>query len=164
VLCAVYCGGWIPSFAESVHRDTLQLTVSQSVRPSVLASSPLRDSWPDFRCSHGFCHCGSSLWRGRVCLVIGHSPCLCQGIYTFYLVHTDETVSKRFRTGRLERELQMAELSATRCSCIAVLWVSIMSFAATALNVASQWVFVVICFVTDSIQKLLDTPPYYLGR
>jgi hypothetical protein len=27
-------------------------------------------------------------------------------------------VSKSFRTGRLERELQMVQLSATRCSCI----------------------------------------------
>jgi hypothetical protein len=32
-----------------------------------------------------------------------------------------EGVSKSFRTGRLERELQMVQLSATRCSCIAVL-------------------------------------------
>jgi hypothetical protein len=29
-------------------------------------------------------------------------------------------VSKSFRTGRLERELQMVQLSAIRCSCIAV--------------------------------------------
>jgi hypothetical protein len=32
-----------------------------------------------------------------------------------------EDVSKTFRTGLLERELQMVELSATRCSCIAIL-------------------------------------------
>jgi hypothetical protein len=32
-----------------------------------------------------------------------------------------EGVSKSFRTGRLERELQMVQLSATRCSCIAIL-------------------------------------------
>jgi hypothetical protein len=30
-------------------------------------------------------------------------------------------VFKSFRTGRLERELQMVQLSATRCSCIAIL-------------------------------------------
>jgi hypothetical protein len=30
-------------------------------------------------------------------------------------------VSKSFRTGGLERELQMVQLSATRCSCIAIL-------------------------------------------
>jgi len=30
-------------------------------------------------------------------------------------------VSKRFRTGRLERELQMVQLSATRYNCIAIL-------------------------------------------
>jgi hypothetical protein len=32
-----------------------------------------------------------------------------------------EDVTKSFRTGRLERELQMVELSATRRSCIAIL-------------------------------------------
>jgi len=32
-----------------------------------------------------------------------------------------EGVSKSFRTGRLERKLQMIQLSATRCSCIAIL-------------------------------------------
>jgi type IV secretory pathway TrbL component len=32
-----------------------------------------------------------------------------------------EGVSKSFRTGRLERELQMVQLSATRCRCIAIL-------------------------------------------
>jgi hypothetical protein len=34
-----------------------------------------------------------------------------------------EGVSKSFRTGRLERELQMVQLSAIKCSCIAILWV-----------------------------------------
>jgi hypothetical protein len=32
-----------------------------------------------------------------------------------------EGVSKSFRTGRLERELQMVQLSTTRCSCITIL-------------------------------------------
>jgi len=32
-----------------------------------------------------------------------------------------EGVSKSFRTGRLERELQMVQLFATMCSCIAIL-------------------------------------------
>jgi hypothetical protein len=32
-----------------------------------------------------------------------------------------EGVSKSFWTGCLERELQMVQLSATRCSCIAIL-------------------------------------------
>jgi hypothetical protein len=55
-------------------------------------------------------------------------------------------VSKSFRTGRLERELQMVQLSATTCSCISILWVSIVSFAAIRLSVASQVVlFVVFC-------------------
>jgi hypothetical protein len=33
---------------------------------------------------------------------------------------TYEVVSKSFRTGRLEREMQMLQLSATRCSYIAI--------------------------------------------
>jgi hypothetical protein len=63
--------------------------------------------------------------------------------------HTCEGVSKSFRTGRLEQKLQMVQLSATRCSCIAILWVSLVSFAAITLCVASQQVFIAvsICFV-----------------
>jgi hypothetical protein len=40
-------------------------------------------------------------------------------------------VSKSFWPGRLERELEMVQLSATWCSCIAILWVSLVSFVAT---------------------------------
>jgi hypothetical protein len=38
----------------------------------------------------------------------------------------------------------MVQLSATRCSCIAILWVSLVSFAAITLCVASQQVFIVV--------------------
>jgi hypothetical protein len=75
-----------------------------------------------------------------------------------------EGVSKSFRTGRLERELQMVQLSATRCSCIVILWVSLVSFAAITLCVASQRVFIVIHFVIASVRKLLDTPSYTVLR
>jgi hypothetical protein len=75
-----------------------------------------------------------------------------------------EGVSKSFWTGCLERELQMVQLSATRCSCIAILWVSLLSFAAVTLCVASQRVFVVVYFVIDSVRKLLDTPPVYASK
>jgi hypothetical protein len=75
-----------------------------------------------------------------------------------------DSVFKSFRTGRLERELQMVQLFATRCSCIAILWISLLSFAAITLCVASQRVFVVVVvvvyFVIDSVRKLYDTPPY----
>jgi hypothetical protein len=37
------------------------------------------------------------------------------------LRHLYEGVSKSFRTGRLDRELEMVQLSPTRCSCIAIL-------------------------------------------
>jgi hypothetical protein len=73
-----------------------------------------------------------------------------------------EGISKSFRTGRLERELQMIQLSATRCSYIAILWVNLVSFAAITLFVASQRVFIVVSvyFVIDSVRKHLDTPSY----
>jgi hypothetical protein len=77
-------------------------------------------------------------------------------------------VSKSFRTGRLERELRMVQLSATRCSCIAILWVSLVSFVAITLCVASQVVIpkVSIYFVIDSVRKLWDTPSKstYVGK
>jgi hypothetical protein len=53
-----------------------------------------------------------------------------------------ECVSISFRTDRLEQELQMVQLSATRCSCIAILWVSLMSFVAITLCVASERMFI----------------------
>jgi hypothetical protein len=73
-----------------------------------------------------------------------------------------KSVSKSFRTGRLERELQMVQLSATRCSCIAILWVSVVSCAAITLFVASEQVIpkVSLYFFINSVWKLLDTPSY----
>jgi hypothetical protein len=73
-----------------------------------------------------------------------------------------EGLSKSFRTGRLELELQMVQLSATRCSFIAILLVSLVSFAAITLCVVSQRVFIVVSvyFVIDSVRKLLDTAWY----
>jgi hypothetical protein len=52
----------------------------------------------------------------------------------------------------------------TSCSYIPILWVILVSFAAINLCVASQRVFivdVVVYFVIDSVQKLLDTPSYF---
>jgi hypothetical protein len=75
-----------------------------------------------------------------------------------------ESVSKSVRTGRLERELQMVQHSAARCSCIAILWVSLVSFAVITLCIASQRLFVAVSihFVINSVRKLLDTPFYTL--
>jgi hypothetical protein len=67
-----------------------------------------------------------------------------------------EGVSKSFRTGSLEREQQMVQLSATRCSFVAILWVSLVSFVVITLCVASQRVFIVVYFITDSVRKLMD--------
>jgi hypothetical protein len=50
--------------------------------------------------------------------------------------HTKD-VSKSFRTGRLERELQVVQPSVARYSFIAILWVSLVSFAVITLYVAS---------------------------
>jgi hypothetical protein len=41
----------------------------------------------------------------------------------------------------------MAQLSATRCSCIAILWVSLVTSAAITLCFDSQRVFVVVVVV-----------------
>jgi hypothetical protein len=78
-----------------------------------------------------------------------------------------EGVPKSVRTGRPERGLQMIQLSTSECSYIAILCVSLVSFAATTLCVASQRVsavVVVVYFVTDSVTKLLDTPLYTSGE
>jgi hypothetical protein len=78
-------------------------------------------------------------------------------VWIFY-----EGVSNSFWIGRLERELQMVQLSVTRCSYIAILWVSLASFAAAiTLCVASQRVFIIVVyFVIESVRKLLDTSSY----
>jgi hypothetical protein len=58
----------------------------------------------------------------------------------------------------------MVQLSATRCSRIAILFASLVSFAAITLCVASQRVFIVVSvyFVIDSVRKLLDTLSYVI--
>jgi hypothetical protein len=57
----------------------------------------------------------------------------------------------------------MVQLSATRCSCIGILWVSLVTFAAINLCVASQRVFIVVVvvyFVIDLVRTLLDATSY----
>jgi hypothetical protein len=66
------------------------------------------------------------------------------------------------------RELKMVQLSAKRCSCIAILWVSLVSFATITLCVTSQRVFiiVVISLSTQSgdfwIHPRIATCTYYV--
>jgi hypothetical protein len=76
------------------------------------------------------------------------------------LLTSYEGVSKGFRTGRLERELHMVQLSVTRCSCIAILRVNLVSFTAIRLYSRVFIVVVVVYFVIDSVRKLLDIPSY----
>jgi hypothetical protein len=52
----------------------------------------------------------------------------------------------------------MVQLCATGCSCIAILWVSLVSFDAITLCVTSQWVLI---FRYDTVRKLLDIPSYF---
>jgi hypothetical protein len=56
--------------------------------------------------------------------------------------------------------MQMVQLSATRRSCIAIMWVSLVSFAAITICVAFQRVFVVVVvyFIIDLVRKLLNIP------
>jgi hypothetical protein len=59
----------------------------------------------------------------------------------------------------------MLQLFATRCSCIAILCVILVSFAAIMICVASQRMFIVVSvyFVIDSVRKRLDTLSYGVG-
>jgi len=68
-------------------------------------------------------------------------------IYDF-LHNKHKGISKSFRTGRLKWELQIVQLSASRCSCIGILWVSLVSFATITLLCCSQqvFIFVVVCY------------------
>jgi hypothetical protein len=97
-------------------------------------------------------------WHGAQLSTVTTSPVP----YLHYVQWVYEDVSKSFRTGRLDRELQMVELSATRYSCIAVLWVSLVSVTAITLGFSSQRVFiaVIVYFVIDSVRRLLDTSSY----
>jgi hypothetical protein len=68
----------------------------------------------------------------------------------------------------------MVQLSATRCSCVAILSASLVSFGAITICAASQRVFTTTTtttttttaaaaaayFVIDSVRKLLDTHSY----
>jgi hypothetical protein len=102
----------------------------------------------------------------NVTMANGHSFCM-----DFVLCTSDrccnhllyEDIYKSYRTGCLEPDLKMVQLSATRYNFIAILWVRLVSFAAITLCVASQRVFIVVViiyFVIDSVRKLLDTHSY----
>jgi len=65
-----------------------------------------------------------------------------------------EGVSKSFRTGRLERGLQTVQISVTTCSCIAILWISLVSFVAVTLCIACQRCFLLLLlFISLSTQS-----------
>jgi hypothetical protein len=68
----------------------------------------------------------------------------------FNIIFPPTSVSKSFRTCRLERELQMVQLSAARCSCIAILWLSIVSFDAITFMLLLECLFLFISLSTQS--------------
>jgi hypothetical protein len=74
-----------------------------------------------------------------------------------------EGLSKIFRTGSLEQDLQTVQLSATRCNCIAILWVSLVSFVAKPFVLLLNecllllLLLLLLLFVIDSVRQLLDT-------
>jgi hypothetical protein len=98
---------------------------------------------------------------------------VCKHSKNIFVKYVYEGVSKRFWTGRIEQELQMVQLSVTRCSCTAIFSVRLVSFATTTFCVASELVFIIIVvvvvvvvvvyFVTDSVRKVLVTPSYSFG-
>jgi hypothetical protein len=58
--------------------------------------------------------------------------------------------------------MQNVQLSAARYSYIAILWVSLVGFAAVTLCIASQRMFIVVSvyFISNSVRKRLDTTSY----
>jgi hypothetical protein len=106
---------------------------------------------------------GTRLWKAT-----GPKPWQAGDVIFLFLQqtanHGTQYCIKISRTCRLERELQTVRLSATRCSCIAILWVSLVSFATINLCVVSQRVIIVVYFVIDSFRKILDTPSYNIAK
>jgi hypothetical protein len=82
--------------------------------------------------------------------------------YIHTYVQTNIRVSKSFRTGRLERELQLVQISATRCNCIAVWWVLLPNPLCCFLTSVCCCCCCCCCcwFRYDPVRKLLDTPSY----
>jgi hypothetical protein len=80
--------------------------------------------------SHFYHQCKTH--KKRKMLHFSHNKLWRQGLpvmhcsFTKYILY--EGVSKSYRSGRLERELQMVQFSANRFSCITALWVSLVSF------------------------------------
>jgi hypothetical protein len=118
------------------------------------------ESWPEYRkVGLGECsvcgrnpqtssHGAGNYWHGSSRLAR----------YLMYLVSLYESVSKSVRTGRLERELQMVQLSATGCNCIAILWVSLVSFFRHNPSCCFSTSVYYCCLFIYPVRKLLDTP------
>jgi hypothetical protein len=71
--------------------------------------------------------------------------------------HTGGCIQK-FPDWPLVVRTAMVQLSATRCSCIAILWVSLVSFAARTLCFASQRVFIVVISLSTQSRNFRTYP------
>jgi len=74
-------------------------------------------------------HNWTIFWARWIEYTCSHSPPPPHPMYASFSQVVYKGLSKSFRTGILERELQMVQLSSTRCSCISILWVGLVSFA-----------------------------------
>jgi hypothetical protein len=73
--------------------------------------------------SESYLHAPGSQHHNSNVEVVAAAECFCYSLLnpSFVCPVTYEVVSRTFRTGHPERELQMVQLSATRCSYIAIL-------------------------------------------
>jgi hypothetical protein len=75
-----------------------------------------------------------------------------QKYYTYIYLCTIRGCIQKFPDWQPGARTANGKLSATRCSCMTILWVSLVSFAAITLCVASR-VFIVVYFVIDSVRN-----------
>jgi hypothetical protein len=102
---SVYCqNGAVP---EHLHRNEIMRTVTKTCPPS-----DMNGVWNVYGPNNPH-NCKVDLWTQPTVPAMNN-------VFTTTRVEY-EGVSKSFRTDRLERELQIIRLSATRCSCIAIL-------------------------------------------
>jgi hypothetical protein len=140
------------------------LFLSEVFRPKLCFISHLSHTCYMHRLSHPlwFDRPNNMWWSAQVVelLIMRSSPASCYFL-PLRAKYERECIQK-FPDWPLERELQIIQLSTTRCSCVAILWVSLASFAAITLCVASQLVFIVVnaYLVIDSVRKLLDILSY----
>jgi len=145
----------------SARRKAFTYTGQHNIEKSAHTTMP-RTSWLLGPASALFCQNSRTQKRDVVTSLSSkeNSPTT-HAVFSTQMFQTYEGVSKSFRTGRLKRELKMVQLSATRCSCVAIFRVNLLSSVAISLCVDSQLMFIVVYSVIDVVRKLLDTHSYH---